>query len=188
MRATIVYEDQGAASGRFVPHEVVLHTALLRQGVPLAKRFAAAKGAEERVNRVPVKGNGNILNWLAKNGDRVRRHGPIAVVFDHDEVRRLFHLPESVDRQALVAAIQAKCSADPEVFFFVENMESIVARAATLLHKPVPTKSLAARDQVLQALLASDAALRGLYATTEIGFYEVVDFAARSLAPSQAPT
>jgi hypothetical protein len=143
------------------------------------------KTAAGLVHGVPKKGNGNVLNWLRSDSEKVGKHGPIAVVLDHDKVQRLVNLP-GAKREDVVAAIKAKGPVEPHVFFFVENMESIVARAAALLQKPVPPKGLNDRDILLTALLKNDDALRRLYETTELGFHEVVDFAAQFLKPPVA--
>lgn len=186
MAATIVYEDSAAKQAdTFGPHNAVLWAAILKtwDWQTPEQPYKLFDEAMQTVLAHPVKGNGNMIPFAKRKTKRA-----IALVYDEDRVRLLFDLSPGASIVDVVSSVRQAVGAEGiSVLFFVRNMESIVGEAAAQLGLAAPPKNPVERDRILGKLTYEKAGqLRALYEAKELGFHEVVDFAAQFLKPPVA--
>lgn len=110
---------------------------------------------ERSVKPIPTKGNGNVVKKLQKDGDRLRKSGPVVAVIDKDKVGDLLTRAGSPAPGCIGGSVDGfhdKAPGDYELVLLVENVESLVSAALEALgeepsrEKPNPDE----RDRTLK--------------------------------------
>lgn len=155
-RLRILYEDQPGATATFPLHRLVLAAA--HDLCPNLERWRL----EQRVIAIPKKGQGGVLNEVARAA--LHRDAGVCVLawIDDDHVRDMFPEAARATRAEVIERVKQRAGAvgpgRVEVFLLDKNLESLLQaldgelRAAfgeEIVARAVRKKRLDARDQLL---------------------------------------
>lgn len=146
MIVTVLWEDQrGVGAKGYAPHSLLI--ACVRDRQPALR--------DQELIGIPCKGNGGVKKKLIHDN---RWRGPVVGVLDFDQAHLLWRPPAPKCKLGVRAKlIDDGCSRDHHVVFLVENMETLLRAACSVLScelpndKPNPDQ----RDVLLHPLLSS---------------------------------
>ena len=148
MIITILWEDQRPVDAKgFGPHELLLSCLADTLGTERQKLVGLIKP-------IPKKGNANIRKALQRDGERLVKKGPVFAVLDHDKIRDLVKVPNSIPKECLSGIkeqFMKEITIDFNLTLLIENIESLVNAVCDALRetkfnrKPTPDE----RDRIL---------------------------------------
>lgn len=150
--AVVLYEDQATALKDFGLHNLVLACVL---DEVTFDRSALGK----KLSGQPMNGVDKLLTTGWKGITRLAPQGqPVFALIDEDKIRKHVKVPPTADEDAVVQAIQSKCTGSSrfEVFLLRKNTETVIETAA-LCSDQIPKDAIEraiqkvpnARDRVL---------------------------------------
>ncbi|MBN1612151.1 MAG: hypothetical protein JW940_36305 [Polyangiaceae bacterium] len=134
MQITVLWEDQrGVRAKGFGPHALLV-ACLVDDEVGTREELS------DRLNSIPLKGNGNVLRELRGKAHRILDSGQLFAVFDRDKTHELWPSKDNVPNcmSGVAARLKQDAPGDYEVVFLRDNIESLLSAAAQALGFPSP--------------------------------------------------
>lgn len=135
MIITILWEDQrGVTTKGYGP--TTLLVACLADTLKWER-----KEIETKLSGVPLKGAGNVIKTLCKDGAKIRDSGPLVAVIDRDKVFDHLRQPKPATncmqlvRKSIITQAQGLAC---EIVFLIDNMESLLSACCNALGKDFP--------------------------------------------------
>lgn len=182
MIVTVLWEDQrGVTTKGYGPNALLV--ACLADTLNWER-----KEIERSLSGIPLKGAGNVIKTLCRDGSRITQAGPLIAVIDRDKVYDHLRRPKPATNciQLVRHAIQSQAQGLAcEIVFLIENMESLLCACCTalgkeaLVSKPTPDE----RDRLLSQVAWSTREVRDRVKATCPSFARLIACIARKFHP-----